>query len=402
MTSWRELRADAGVAYYYNKQTQEVTWSAPPPGEPVEPYEEPTVCNDEAAAKKLIKIIEHDDYKAMKRHLKHHPNTVNAFVRRTTPLTAAIARLNVKMVSYLLKQGANPRQSANAESALAQAVATGDAEIIAAVSEAWDFGDMFYVDHAIEKQNLPLLTHMMRSGAHVTTAQVKLACSRCVAAVPILIDGGAPIDAPGKTVTPLMAGRDSGTVALLVRAGADVCAVDEDGQTALHYFVTRRDMCEAIYRVLDAGARVNAAGKDGRTALHIAVDCGREFEVVALLLACGADPNRENSHGDVPLNYCRRTDLAALLFAAGAKREKTSIDATKLRDQIKLCKAALSTTRHRLVHERAFEIALALQELALPALLTVTIVDGACRFAHVVPFHVKWSIATTVKHFKEK
>jgi hypothetical protein len=49
---------------------------------------------------------------------------------------------------------------------------------------------------------------------------------------------------------------------------------------------------------------------------------------------------------------------------------------------------------------RATEICIALQNLRFPALVTIEILDSACVFALDLPYHLKWALATKVKHFK--
>lgn len=52
------------------------------------------------------------------------------------------------------------------------------------------------------------------------------------------------------------------------------------------------------------------------------------------------------------------------------------------------------------IRRRATEICIALQSMKLPALVTQTLLDAACPLAELVPFHKKWNLVTTVKHYK--
>jgi ankyrin repeat protein len=54
----------------------------------------------------------------------------------------------------------------------------------------------------------------------------------------------------------------------------------------------------------------------------------------------------------------------------------------------------------RIVEPRASEICFALQSWRLPALLTMLIIDEACPLAAWVTDHHKWSLVTTIKHFR--
>ena len=72
-------------------------------------------------------------------------------------------------------------------------------------------------------------------------------------------------------------------VALLLAAGADVNACNQDGWTALHFSVTKDIV--GLRLLLNARAKVDATDKKGRTALRKAIGCSKS---VAALLAAGA------------------------------------------------------------------------------------------------------------------
>ena len=88
-------------------------------------------------------------------------------------------------------------------------------------------------------------------------------------------------------------------VELLLAAGADVDAKDEDGWTALHYAATRGHTA-VVELLLAAGADVNAQSNAGGTALHYAAFYGHSA-VVELLLAAGADVDAESKIGGTAL-----------------------------------------------------------------------------------------------------
>lgn len=84
-----------------------------------------------------------------------------------------------------------------------------------------------------------------------------------------------------------------------------VNAVDESGQTALH-FAADRGYCDICEQLLKAGANPNAADLEGISVLLAAVIAGHA-DVACLLLKSGANPNQADMDGDTPLS-CARDD----------------------------------------------------------------------------------------------
>ncbi len=93
-------------------------------------------------------------------------------------------------------------------------------------------------------------------------------------------------------------------IQLLLDAGADVNATDDDGETAL-IAAARGGHTEAAQILLDAGADVNATDIQEQTALITAAQWGHTETVQALLVA-GAEVEKE------PGEY----SLSALMTAA--------------------------------------------------------------------------------------
>ena len=88
------------------------------------------------------------------------------------------------------------------------------------------------------------------------------------------------------------------TTALLVQAGADVNAREEDGSTALMKARSPR----MVKFLLAHGAKVDLRGKNGVTALMNHADYFSVGEMNALL-AAGADANARDSHGETALMW---------------------------------------------------------------------------------------------------
>ncbi len=86
--------------------------------------------------------------------------------------------------------------------------------------------------------------------------------------------------------------------------GANVCAKDKDGWTALMYAAAENPNPEVVKALLRGGAEVNAKNKDGATALMLAAVIHTDPEVVKMLLKSRADIHaRHNKYGMTALMY---------------------------------------------------------------------------------------------------
>ena len=121
-----------------------------------------------------------------------------------------------------------------------------------------------------------------------------------------------------------------------LRAGADVHARNEDGETPLHRLATggKPDgypVARVINAFVEAGADVNARDREGRTPLHTAAELRADVatDKVASLLAAGAAANARDNRGATPLHLAaglvRRDQdaIVSLLAAAGADLHAT-------------------------------------------------------------------------------
>jgi ankyrin repeat protein len=102
----------------------------------------------------------------------------------------------------------------------------------------------------------------------------------------------------------------SKNVEMLIAAGANIKAVDNDGQTSL-MLALQKDFVETIKVLLKAGPRpsINAKSKAGRTALMYAIEARGYFvvEKVKLIMAAGADVNIADNQGRTALMIARET-----------------------------------------------------------------------------------------------
>ncbi|MBH5362630.1 ankyrin repeat domain-containing protein [Wolbachia endosymbiont of Kradibia gibbosae] len=105
-------------------------------------------------------------------------------------------------------------------------------------------------------------------------------------------------------LTPLhyavLSGREM--VELLIKEGANINMVSEDGPTLLHYAAAFSDKREVVELLIKEGANVDAVNKVKNTPLHAATLSGKR-EVVELLIGEGAHIDAIDDNGNTPLSW---------------------------------------------------------------------------------------------------
>lgn len=94
-------------------------------------------------------------------------------------------------------------------------------------------------------------------------------------------------------------------VRLLLQAGADPNAPDDNGLTPLHEGA-RNSNPTVVSHLLDASAKLNVRDNEGYTALHWTAAQSGNGRVVKVLLDRGADPFAESNDGRTPLHSALR------------------------------------------------------------------------------------------------
>lgn len=111
-----------------------------------------------------------------------------------------------------------------------------------------------------------------------------------------------------------------GSLAVLLEAGADPNATDDDGRPALfHALLIGHEMADLLIK---HGADVDAEFPDGATSLTATAE-GGDIDSVRFLLKNGADPNVKTDEGLTPLMYARKNnheEVAKLLLDSGAEK----------------------------------------------------------------------------------
>lgn len=190
--------------------------------------------------------------------------------------------------------------------------------------------------------------------------------------VDILIKAGADVDALDRWgCTPLHAAVwnvQSVIAKNLVRNGANVLLKNDDCQeTALYHAAMRGFDPDCVTFLIENGADVNCVNNFGRTPLHTAAKHGH-MRVAEILIEHGAKVNAADMRGVTPLD-------CAVTFGA----EKTA--------------RFLKNTMLRREHARLLSIALRLQPLALPVLVVYTIYTSkVCYPKHAVPRYNAWNV----------
>lgn len=128
---------------------------------------------------------------------------------------------------------------------------------------------------------------------------------------------------------------DPEKIAPLLKAGAQVNAMDANGSTPLMFAAEHNPNPEVTAVLLKAGAEVNATDKRGMTPLMMGASENPNPDVIAVLIAAGADVNAKDKKGWTALLYAARYTrdpkvIVALLKAGGDVNAKTEYGLTPL------------------------------------------------------------------------
>jgi ankyrin repeat protein len=238
-----------------------------------------------------------------------------------TPLCAASRNGKTETVSYLLAHGAqlNPAKS-NSYSPLCWAVTCDQKEVV-----------KLLLDKGAD------VKVVSTDGQLVTQA-------KSVEVLELLLNRGAPMNAPGDRRSPLHAAAYDGRLEVakaLLAHGADANGTNSWGARPLHEAARSEEPSAAMTELLiSKGANVNGLDANRGTPLHMAVmgftGCmdgmippwtksrirKDRLKVAEVLLAHGADLNATNAQGQTPLAWAlaeQNSAATAFLKARGAK-----------------------------------------------------------------------------------
>lgn len=264
-------------------------------------------------------------------------------VSGNTPAMMAASTVNLEALKVLMAYGADlNKKDYNGRSILLwvcdydNQTAAGrlqDSKDIKAATKKWE---------QARKNEADFLSFLIKSGvnkkADLSAVLLEGYYMNNPAAVKILIDAGADVNCVGESRrTPLFEtiytaymaeeGYKQGdgvwihttlyyieSIRLLIAAGANVNARDNNGNTPLHEasqsFRGHTDLPEIIRILIAAGAKVDARNNDGVTPLMWAAE-GNAVENAEALIAAGADVNAKTNDGYTPLWYAAHASYSA-------------------------------------------------------------------------------------------
>lgn len=190
-------------------------------------------------------------------------------------------------------------------------------------------------------------------------------------------------NAPDVPSAYLCCSRSAEQLTTLIEVGADANALDGDGHSALFtlldsfYVSSVNDPLAAILLAV-APDVADADAVIGRACTH-----AREWAAMAHRYGYGAEKALKHEGS-----------LFAMLLATGW----AGPDLVAAADAVELQRAEIDAIRRRLIRPRIATICIALQPLALPALVTLTVIDAAIPAAPWLSMLWKWNVVTAVKH----
>lgn len=217
-------------------------------------------------------------------------------IKRWRPLHLAAVLGNVDEVKKLLDSGVKVDMLFRRRTALMYAAHMGHTEVCRVLIEAG--AKVNYVDKngwspllaAANGGRMDTFRFLCESGADLRSDELKGIFSRSVS------------------------NSNADIVPLLLSAGASATAKEEDcfwDATPLHIALKRNLPLSAIKALVQAGADVKAVDDDGNTPLHFAVRNGSaslNSPICAFLISAGADPDAKNSEGETPRDLAEKRD----------------------------------------------------------------------------------------------
>ncbi|KAK0113977.1 hypothetical protein ONS96_014824 [Cadophora gregata f. sp. sojae] len=153
-----------------------------------------------------------------------------------------------------------------------------------------------------------------------------------------LLSHGADVALPdlaGRSPLHAAAMFDSGSITLLLDAGASPHTRQKSGETPLHFAARAclRDPLPYMSKLLDAGADINAQNHGRLTPLVYACEKKNNAAAIECLIQQGADINLPNNDDDFPISiaiYWKHASYVEMLLEAGAECKGTTYNGNVL------------------------------------------------------------------------
>ena len=258
-----------------------------------------------------------------------------------TPLELACVSGKTEMVSWLIKNGANPDGAPGIHNGLWTALRYENEALLRVLLEGGadvnierGKGDTPF--RVVCTRGLPYFAEILiEAGANYNFKEKSLGKTSLRAAahfgqtemVQLLLDKGLDPDVRDDWGwTPLHVAINPETAKALIDGGADIHAKAKDGNEAIHSLVGE-NMLDSVKYLLSIGVDVDTHGKNNMTPLHQA-SIFNHIDGAELLIKNGADIKAVDDNGMTCLHFARSEGMTKYLISKGANINASAKDKT--------------------------------------------------------------------------